>query len=57
MFTWAGTDTEGRDMVSGGLTYESFQQYSAFEALAAVKDGAKDLALRSKQCVTNKDCS
>ena len=54
--TWAGTDVEARDMTSGGLTYEAFQQYSAFEAIQGVKDGAKALAEKSRQCVTLKDC-
>ena len=54
--TWTGTDVEARDMTSGGLTYEAFQQYSAFEAIQGVKNGAKALAEKSRQCVTLKDC-
>jgi hypothetical protein len=54
--TWMGTDKGGRDMTSGGLTYEAFKQYSAYEAFTAAKDGAKSLAEKSRQCVTLKQC-
>ena len=27
--TWMGTDSDKRDVTSGGLTFEAFQQYSA----------------------------
>ena len=54
--TWTGTDLDARDMTSGGLTYESFRQYSAFEAVKAAKDKAQEVAERSRACVTAKDC-
>ena len=54
--TWMGTDKNDRDMTSGGLTYESFQQYSAFEAAKDATDVAKALAEKSRKCVTSKDC-
>ena len=54
--TWAGTAADARDMSSGGLTYESFRQYSAFEGLSAAKDAFKGVAACSRECVTNKQC-
>lgn len=54
--TWAGTDKDDRDMTSGGLTFESFQQYSTFTAIQAAKDGATTLAEKSRQCVITKNC-
>ena len=54
--TWAGTDAEGRHMSSGGLTYESFRQYSAFEAISGAKHALSEVAANSRRCVTNKHC-
>lgn len=54
--TWMGTDIDDRDMTSGGLTYEAFQQYSAFEAISKAKDVASNLAKKSRECVTSKNC-
>jgi hypothetical protein len=36
--TWKGTDSTDRLMSSGGLSYESFRQYSAFEAFSSAKE-------------------
>lgn len=55
--TWMGTDSDKRDMTSGGLTFEAFQQYSAAEAVSVAVDGAKSLTEKTRQCVTNKQCS
>ena len=54
--TWTGTDKDERDMSSQGLSYESFRQYSAFEAIAAARDVAREVAEKSRRCVTSKDC-
>ena len=54
--TWTGTDKDARDMSSQGLSYESFRQYSAFEAIAAARDVAREVAEKSRRCVTSKDC-
>jgi hypothetical protein len=54
---WMGTDSDKRDMTSGGLTFEAFQQYSAAEAVSVAVDGAKSLTEKTRQCVTNKQCS
>jgi hypothetical protein len=54
--TWVGTDADARDMSSGGLTYESFRQYSAFEGVSKAKDAFMAVASKSRKCVTNKHC-
>lgn len=54
--TWAGTAADARDMSSGGLTYESFRQYSTFEGISKAKDAFTAVASKSRECVTNKHC-
>jgi len=54
--TWTGTDVDQRDMTSSGLSYESFRQYSAFEAISAARNVAREVAEKSRRCVTQKDC-
>ena len=44
------------DMASSGLSYESFRQYSAFEAISAARNVAREVAEKSRRCVTQKDC-
>ena len=44
------------DMTSSGLSYESFRQYSAFEAISAARNVAREVAEKSRRCVTQKDC-
>ena len=55
--TWSGTDNESCDIAFGRLMYKAFHQYLALEAVAAVRQEAKDLQAASKQCMTKKGCS
>ena len=54
--TWKGTDEGGRSMASGGLSYEAFRQFSAFEAFTNAQEKAKDMVARSRKCLATKDC-
>ena len=55
-FTWAGTDSTGRNLVSKGFSYESFRQYSVSRAAWTWVDAAKTAGAKAASCVTDKDC-
>eukprot|EP01051_Picozoa_sp_SAG22_P023678 SAG22_NODE_6217_length_884_cov_1.169427_1_plen_84_part_00 len=50
------SDVTGRNLISKGLSYESFRQFSAFQSLKDLVGRTKAVGANAAACVTDKDC-